>query len=128
VLGDLVPNHTSDQHSWFRKARTRESPLHDVYVWSKKRPANWRSGVVFPGVQRSTWTYDRESREYYFHRFYEFQPDVNMDNPRVREEVRQMMGLWLQLGSSACTSSIWKSSATSCSGGSAMRSCSARRT
>jgi maltose alpha-D-glucosyltransferase/alpha-amylase len=99
VLIDFVPNHTSDQHPWFRNARRRGSPFHDWYVWSKKRPANWRSGVVFPGVQRSTWSYDREAREYYFHRFYDFQPDLNMDSPRVREEVRRIMGLWLQLGS-----------------------------
>src|SRR6185312_9170404 len=57
-----------------------------------------RSGVVFPGVQTSTWTYDKQAREYYFHRFYDFQPDLDMDNPRVREEVRRIMGFWLQLG------------------------------
>jgi maltose alpha-D-glucosyltransferase/alpha-amylase len=98
VMIDLVVNHTSDKHAWFRRARDRTSPLHDWYVWSKKRPSNWRSGVVFPGDQQSTWTFDREAREYFFHRFYEFQPDLNMDNPRVREEVRRVMGFWLQLG------------------------------
>jgi maltose alpha-D-glucosyltransferase/alpha-amylase len=67
-------------------------------VWSKKRPANYRSGVVFPGEQTETWKYDRRAREYYFHRFYDFQPDLNMDNPRVREEVRRIMGFWLELG------------------------------
>jgi maltose alpha-D-glucosyltransferase/alpha-amylase len=91
VLIDLVVNHTSDRHPWFR-----ERP--DWYVWSKKRPANWKSGVVFPGVQRATWSFDRRRREYYFHRFYDFQPDLNMDDPRVREEVRRIMGFWLQLG------------------------------
>jgi maltose alpha-D-glucosyltransferase/alpha-amylase len=98
VMIDLVVNHTSDKHAWFRGARDRTSPLHDWYVWSKKRPSNWRSGVVFPGDQQSTWTFDRKAREYFFHRFYEFQPDLNMDNPRVREEVRRVMGFWLQLG------------------------------
>jgi len=98
VLIDLVVNHTSDQHPWFRAGRERDSPLHDWYVWSKKRPANWRSGVVFPGVQKRTWTFDRVGREYFFHRFYDFQPDLDMDNPRVREEVRRVMGFWLQLG------------------------------
>jgi maltose alpha-D-glucosyltransferase/alpha-amylase len=98
VLMDLVVNHTSDRHPWFRRAREKGSPLHDWYVWSKRRPANWRSGVVFPGEQRSTWTFDRRAREYYFHRFYEFQPDLNMDNPRVREELRRVIGFWLQLG------------------------------
>jgi maltose alpha-D-glucosyltransferase / alpha-amylase len=98
VLIDLVVNHTSDTHPWFRDGRRSDSPTHDWYVWSKRRPRNWRSGVVFPGVQQSTWTYDRAAREYYFHRFYDFQPDLNMDNPRVREEIRRVMGFWLQLG------------------------------
>jgi maltose alpha-D-glucosyltransferase/alpha-amylase len=98
VLIDLVVNHTSDKHPWFRDARRRDSPSHDWYVWSKKRPRNWRSGVVFPGVQQTTWTFDAAAREYYFHRFYSFQPDLNMDNPHVREEIRRIMGFWLQLG------------------------------
>jgi maltose alpha-D-glucosyltransferase/alpha-amylase len=54
--------------------------------------------VVFPGVQKRTWTFDKQAREYYFHRFYDFQPDLDMDNPRVREEVRRVIGFWLQLG------------------------------
>jgi maltose alpha-D-glucosyltransferase/alpha-amylase len=98
VLIDLVVNHTSDRHPWFREARPQRSPIHDFYVWSKKRPTNFRTGVVFPGEQTQTWAYDRTAREYYFHRFYDFQPDLNMDNPRVREEVRRIMGFWLQLG------------------------------
>jgi maltose alpha-D-glucosyltransferase / alpha-amylase len=98
VLIDLVVNHTSDRHPWFREARDRQSPIHDWYVWSKRRPTNFRKGVVFPGEQTQTWTYDRVAREYYFHRFYDFQPDLDMDNPRVREEVRRIMGFWLQLG------------------------------
>jgi maltose alpha-D-glucosyltransferase/alpha-amylase len=98
VLIDLVVNHTSDRHPWFREAREHDSPFHDWYVWSKKRPRDWRSGVVFPGVQQKTWSYDRGAREYYFHRFYDFEPDLNMDNPAVREEVRRIMGFWLQLG------------------------------
>jgi len=98
VLIDLVVNHTSDRHPWFRQARNRHSPNHDWYVWSKTRPSNFRKGVVFPGEQTQTWTYDRVAREYYFHRFYDFQPDLDMDNPRVREEVRRIIGFWLQLG------------------------------
>src|SRR5690606_36922563 len=68
------------------------------YVWSKKRPPDWNKGMVFPGVQKATWTYDRKAREYYFHRFYRFQPDLNMDNPAVRAEARRIMGYWLQMG------------------------------
>jgi maltose alpha-D-glucosyltransferase/alpha-amylase len=98
VLIDLVVNHTSDRHRWFREARDPQSSMHDWYVWSKKRPKNFRKGVVFPGEQTQTWTYDRVARKFYFHRFYDFQPDLEMDNPRVREEVRRIMGFWLQLG------------------------------
>ncbi|HZR94586.1 MAG TPA: alpha-amylase family protein [Gaiellaceae bacterium] len=98
VLIDLVVNHTSERHRWFREARKTSSPIHDWYVWSKRQPTNFRKGVVFPGEQTQTWTYDRTAREYYFHRFYDFQPDLNMDNARVREEVRRIIGFWLQLG------------------------------
>ena len=99
VIMDLVVNHTSDQHPWFQEARKgRDNPYHDWYVWSKKRPADWNEGMVFPGVQRSTWTLDKKAGEYYFHRFYEFQPDLNIDNPAVRTEIRRIMGFWLQIG------------------------------
>ncbi|MHC2990221.1 trehalose synthase [Pontibacter sp. HJ8] len=99
VIIDLVVNHTSDQHPWFQNARSSEDSLHrDWYVWSKERPDNWDEGMVFPGVQHSTWTFDKKAKAWYFHRFYEFQPDLNMDNPEVREEIRRIMGFWLELG------------------------------
>ena len=75
-----------------------DSHYRDWYVWSKKRPAGWNKGMVFPGVQKAVWTRDPEAREYYYHRFYDFQPDLNMDNPDVRAEIRRIMGYWLQLG------------------------------
>jgi maltose alpha-D-glucosyltransferase / alpha-amylase len=99
VLMDLVVNHTSDEHPWFQKAREDEnSPYRDWYVWAKDRPPDWNKGMVFPGVQESTWTYDKEAGLYYFHRFYEFQPDLNINNPKVREEITKIIGFWLQLG------------------------------
>ncbi len=99
VMIDLVVNHTSDRHPWFLDARRGPgSPYRDWYVWSTKRPPSWDSGMVFPGVQKATWTYARDARAYYFHRFYDFQPDLNMDNPRVREEVKRILGFWLQTG------------------------------
>jgi maltose alpha-D-glucosyltransferase/alpha-amylase len=67
-------------------------------VWTKKRPSDANEGMVFPGVQERTWTFDRRSREYYFHRFFEFQPDLNVDNPAVRREICRIMGYWLSLG------------------------------
>ena len=99
VVIDLVVNHTSDRHPWFREAlKGPDSPFHDWYVWSKKRPPDWRSGMVFPGVQKETWSYVRQVGKYYFHRFYDFEPDLNMDNPQVRDEIRRIMGFWLELG------------------------------
>jgi maltose alpha-D-glucosyltransferase / alpha-amylase len=99
VLIDLVVNHTSDQHPWFQEARRDpRSKYREWYVWSKKKPKNAASGVVFPGVQKTTWTYDDVSRAYYFHRFYDFQPDLNTANPEVQAEILKIMGFWLQLG------------------------------
>jgi maltose alpha-D-glucosyltransferase/alpha-amylase len=99
VIIDLVVNHTSDKHPWFVDARSSKSSRHrDWYVWSKTRPTDANEGMVFPGVQKSTWTKDAVSGEYYFHRFYEFQPDLATSNPEVIAEIRKIMGFWLELG------------------------------
>jgi len=99
LLIDLVVNHTSSEHPWFQEARRDpQSKYRDWYVWSKKKPRNAASGVVFPGVQKSTWTYDEAAKAYYFHRFYDFQPDLNTANPEVQAEILKIMGFWLQLG------------------------------
>lgn len=99
VIIDLVVNHTSDQHPWFKDSRSSEDAAHrDWYIWSKERPSDWNEGMVFPGVQEETWTYDEKAKAYYFHRFYSFQPDLNIENPAVREEICRIMGFWLELG------------------------------
>jgi maltose alpha-D-glucosyltransferase/alpha-amylase len=99
IIVDLVVNHTSDRHPWFRAARAdRNSRYRNWYTWSKKRPKDYRRGMVFPGVQKETWTYDKTAREWYYHRFYNFQPDLNMENPQVRTEIQRIMGYWLELG------------------------------
>ena len=99
VLIDLVVNHTSDQHPWFRQARADpESSYRDWYVWSAKKPKDANKGVVFPGVQKSTWNFDKVAKAWYFHRFYEFQPDLNTANPEVQAEILKIMGFWIQLG------------------------------
>jgi maltose alpha-D-glucosyltransferase/alpha-amylase len=99
VLLDLVVNHTSERHPWFVSAKASdESDYRDWYVWSRKRPRAARSGVVFPGVQASTWSYEQKARSWYFHRFYDFEPDLNMENPRVREEIHRVVSYWLRLG------------------------------
>src|ERR1051326_2477413 len=99
ILVDLVINHTSIDHPWFREARSNpQSKYREWYVWSKKRPRDWNKGMVFPGSQKSTWSYDSEARLWYFHRFYDFQPDLNTANPEVREEIKRIMGYWIELG------------------------------
>ena len=99
VLLDLVINHTSDQHPWFQSAaKDSNSPYRDWYVWSKKKPKDAASGVVFPGVQKATWSWNKAARQYYFHRFYSFQPDLNTANPAVQGEILKIMGFWMQLG------------------------------
>ena len=99
VLIDLVINHTSDRHPWFQSARSSpDSPHRDWYVWSEEKPANADEGMVFPGVQTTTWTRDAKARAYYFHRFFDFQPDLNTANPAVRAEILKIMGFWLELG------------------------------
>ena len=77
VIIDLVVNHTSDAHPWFRDARSSpDSEYRDWYVWADKKPASAGKGMVFPGVQKSTWTHDKEAKAWCFHRFYDFQPDL----------------------------------------------------
>ncbi|WP_164100840.1 alpha-amylase family protein [Candidatus Laterigemmans baculatus] len=99
VIIDLVVNHTSIDHPWFQQARSDpDSPYRDFYVWSEKKPADHDEGLIFPGFQKSTWTYDRKAKAYYFHRFYEHQAELNIANPRVRDEIRKIMGFWLELG------------------------------
>ena len=99
VVIDLVVNHTSIDHPWFQHARKdRQSPFRDWYIWSKQKPENFNQGMVFPGVQKTTWTFDRAAKMYYFHRFYDHQPDLNTSNPAVRDEINKIMGFWLQLG------------------------------
>lgn len=99
VMMDLVVNHCSDQHPWFQAAIDDPvSPYRDYFIWADEEPANAKEGVVFPGVQESTWTYNKKAKAWYFHRFFEFQPDLNIANPAVQAEILKIVGFWLQLG------------------------------
>lgn len=99
VLIDLVVNHTSDQHPWFKDACSNpESKYRDWYVWSARKPKGADTGMVFPGVQKTTWSFQKGAGAYYFHRFYDFQPDLNTSHPDVQAEILKIMGFWLQLG------------------------------
>jgi maltose alpha-D-glucosyltransferase/alpha-amylase len=99
VIVDLVVNHTSVDSPWFQQARSDpDSFFREWYVWSDTRPKNHKDGIVFPGQQKTTWTMDRKAKQYYFHRFYEHQADLNTWHPYVRAEIQKIMGFWLQLG------------------------------
>ena len=99
VIVDLVVNHTSNEHPWFQSARSdRGSRFRDWYVWSDERPRNHDQGMVFPGTQKTTWSFDDASGLWYFHRFYDHQPDLNTSHPAVRNEITRIMGYWLELG------------------------------
>jgi maltose alpha-D-glucosyltransferase/alpha-amylase len=97
VIADLVVNHTSDRHPWFEAARSsRDDPFHDWYVWSDEKPDEKPGDVVFPDQETSNWTYDRHVRQWYLHRFYHHQPDLNVANAEVRDEITQLACFWLQ--------------------------------
>ena len=99
IIIDLVVNHTSVDHPWFQEARRDpKSRYRDYYVWNKEKPSDADRGLIFPGQQTSTWTYDEQAGLYYFHRFYQHQPDLNTANPNVRREIERIMTCWLQLG------------------------------
>lgn len=99
VIADLVVNHTSEDHPWFKDARSSRSSDHrDWYVWQDEPPKDGPSGVVFPDAEDSLWEYDEGSGQYYLHRFYKQQPDLNVANPEVRDEIARVVGFWTELG------------------------------
>jgi maltose alpha-D-glucosyltransferase/alpha-amylase len=88
IIADLVLNHTSDQHAWFQESRkSRDNPFRDYYVWSDTDGKYSDARVIFSDTESSNWTWDHTARQYYWHRFYSHQPDLNYDNPAVRREV-----------------------------------------
>ncbi len=100
VITELVINHTSDQHSWFQRARNAKpgSVARDFYVWSDTDQRYLDTRVIFLDTEKSNWTWDAVAGAYFWHRFYSHQPDLNFDNPRVLEEVISVMRYWLDMG------------------------------
>jgi len=99
VIIEMVLNHTSDQHPWFQESRSsRENPRRDWYVWSDTD--TWYKGarIIFLDTELSNWAWDPVSKSYYWHRFFSHQPDLNYDNPAVREQMWTLMKFWLELG------------------------------
>ena len=100
VITELVINHTSDQHPWFQRAREakRGSAARNFYVWSDS-DAKWpETRIIFTDTEKSNWTWDAVAGQFYWHRFYSHQPDLNFDNPRVLDEVLKVMRYWLDMG------------------------------
>ncbi len=100
VINELVINHTSNEHAWFQRARHAPagSPERDFYVWSDNDTQYSGTRVIFCDTETSNWTWDPVAAQYYWHRFYSHQPDLNFDNPAVLEEVMKVMHFWLDLG------------------------------
>lgn len=99
VIADLVLNHTSDQHLWFQSARaSKNSPHRDYYLWSDTDQKFRQARIIFLDTQKSNWEFDPPTGEYYFHRFYPQQPDLNYDNRAVRQAMLDVMRFWLDLG------------------------------
>jgi maltose alpha-D-glucosyltransferase/alpha-amylase len=99
VIADLVVNHTSAEHPWFKASRSgKSSPFRDWFVWQDRIPEGASQSLVFPDKETSNWELDKETGEYYLHRFYKHQPDLNIANPDVRDEIRKIIGFWLELG------------------------------
>ena len=99
VITELVLNHTSDQHPWFQQARgSRDNPKRDWYVWSETPDRYKDARIIFTDTEQSNWAWDMSSKSYYWHRFFSHQPDLNYDNPAVREEMWKVMKFWLDMG------------------------------
>ncbi len=100
VIGELVCNHTSDQHPWFQRARRapKGSVFRNFYVWSDSPDRYREARIIFRDFEPSNWSWDPVAGQYYWHRFYHHQPDLNYDNPRVREAIFRVMDFWLEMG------------------------------
>ena len=99
LVTDLVMNHTSDQHSWFQAARQdKNSPYRDYYVWSDTGTEYADTRIIFLDVEPSNWSYDEVAEQYFWHRFYSTQPDLNFDNPQVHEEMFNAVRFWMDMG------------------------------
>ncbi len=99
VIADLVLNHTSDQHPWFQEARrNHHSPYRHYYVWSDTDQKYRDARIIFLDTEKSNWAWDPLAGQYYWHRFYSCQPDLNYDNPAVQEEMLRVVRFWLEMG------------------------------
>ena len=117
VIFDIALNHTSDEHYWFQESRTSpDSPYRDFYIWNKDTNKYKEARIIFEGIEKSNW--EKDGDEYYFHRFFSFQPDLNYRNPDVLLEMLQNMLFWLIKGVDGFRADaipyLWKEEGTDC--------------
>ena len=99
IIMDLVLNHTSDAHPWFQASRSdKNSPYRDYYVWSDTDKKYEGVRIIFGDIEKSNWAWDEKTQQYYWHRFFSSQPDLNFDNPAVQDEMLNVVRFWLTLG------------------------------
>ena len=99
VIIDMVVNHTSDKHPWFREARSSpDNRFRDFYVWRDRPTRTSKASIVFPDAEDSIWAFDEKAGQWFLHHFYSHQPDLNIGNERVRDEIAKIAGFWLELG------------------------------
>jgi len=99
IIADLVMNHSSDQHPWFQASRAdRDGPFGDFYVWSDTDEPYADARVIFVDTEKSNWTWDPVREQFYWHRFFSHQPDLNYDNPAVQDQMIEVLKFWLDLG------------------------------
>lgn len=99
VIADMVMNHTSDQHPWFiESASSRDNPKADWYVWSDDDKKYSDTRIIFVDTEKSNWAWHPQRRQYYWHRFFSHQPDLNFDHPEVRQKMLDIARYWMDLG------------------------------
>ncbi|WGS65224.1 alpha-amylase family glycosyl hydrolase [Marinitoga aeolica] len=119
VIFDIAINHTSDEHEWFKSAKSsKDSPYRDYYIWNKDTEKYKDARLLFKGMVDSNWEYNKETGDYYFHRFYPFQPDLNYKNPEVLIEMIKVLIFWKKMGVDGfrmdAAPFLWKAEGTNC--------------
>lgn len=98
VIVDLVVHHTSTEHTWFQQSIRSEGKYKDYYIWTKDIPKEKQVPSAFPGIEAGVWEHNPERKEFYYHSFYHFEPDLNVANPEVQREIEQVMHFWMKKG------------------------------
>lgn len=98
VIIDLVVHHSSDEHEWFQRAKKGDDKYKDYYVWTEEVPSGQQAPSAFPGIEAGVWQFDPTAKKFFYHSFYHFEPDLNVANPDVQEEIDKIMTFWMEKG------------------------------